>query len=256
MHELAGAYALDALSDEERRFFTRHLDECAACRQEVDELHATAALLGGETEQTPPPGMRNRVLAQVAATPQVRNEPPAHAPATGPSSAPAAPAGPAPASTPVARPQRPNRLRQLLPAVAAVVALAVAGLTVLSVRTGPSVIPTDEQLAAVVAAPDARMIDLDAPEGIVARFVWSGQRGEGVLVTDGLEAPPEGQAYALWVIDGESPVLAGMFAPDERGYASHAVDEALAGAGAVAVTVEQADGVDAPTSEPFIQGAL
>lgn len=36
MHELAGAFALDALSDEERGFFTRHLDECAACRQEVD----------------------------------------------------------------------------------------------------------------------------------------------------------------------------------------------------------------------------
>lgn len=242
MHELVGAYAVDALPDDERRFFKRHLSECAACRREVAELRATAALMGAAAPGAPPPGLRERVLDDVARTPQDRVD--AHE-------------GPDRVIGTSEHPRdRATRLRQLLPAVAAVIVLAATGLTVLAVETGPATTPTEDQLADVVAAPDARMVDLEAPEGTTARFVWSAQRGEGLLITEGLEEAPEGQAYALWVIEGDTPVLAGMFQPDERGHATHAVADKLQPAVVVAVTVEDAEGTDQPTTDPLIHGAL
>jgi len=46
VHNLAGAYALDALDEVERLLFERHLASCAACRAEVDEFRLTASRLG------------------------------------------------------------------------------------------------------------------------------------------------------------------------------------------------------------------
>lgn len=244
-HELVGAYALDALPDEERRFFERHLASCAACRAEVDELQATASRLGDAAAEAPPAVLRERVLAAASVTPQ---EP-----------APAAP--PVPVGTPATAPTPPtpverrvDRLRRLLPAVAAVIVLGAAGLVALATQTPSD--PAEGRLAELITAPDAELLDLAAPAGTTARFVWSAERGEGLLVTEGLAAAPDGHAYALWVIDQDAPALAGMFRPDERGHAAHTVTEGLAGAVAVAVTVEPAEGVDAPTTEPLIVGEL
>jgi anti-sigma factor RsiW len=74
IHTLTGAYAADALSDDERRSFEAHLDECDACAQEVAELQATAAMLGAASFEPPPPSLRDAVLAEID---QVRQEPPA-----------------------------------------------------------------------------------------------------------------------------------------------------------------------------------
>jgi len=66
-HALAGAYALDALTSAERTRFARHLTRCATCPGEVRRLFATAAELGLAAATTPPPGLKGRVLADVAA---------------------------------------------------------------------------------------------------------------------------------------------------------------------------------------------
>jgi len=72
VHTLAGAYALDAVTDIERAQFRRHLDQCETCALEVAELSETAARLTDATWTEPPPQMRTAVLAQVARTPQAR----------------------------------------------------------------------------------------------------------------------------------------------------------------------------------------
>jgi len=241
MHELAGAYAVDALPDDERRFFERHLADCAGCRAEIDELQATAALLGMAADDEPPPGMRARVLAAVAATEQER--PPDATQREQP-----------PAVTPGSGDGWRGSLRRLLPAVAAVIALGVAGLVVVVTQASPP--GGEDQLAELVAAPDAQIVDLTAPAGTTARFVWSAERGEGLLVTEGLQAAPDGHAYALWVIDAEAPALVGVLQPDERGRATHAVGERLGPATAIAVTLEHAEPPDQPTTDPFIHGSL
>jgi len=61
LHHLSGAYAVDALDDDERTSFEQHLAVCAACRAEVAELSAAAGSLASLTEATPPPSLRASV---------------------------------------------------------------------------------------------------------------------------------------------------------------------------------------------------
>ena len=73
VHALSGAYAIDALEDDERDAFEHHLARCEDCRHEVASLQEAAALMTIETQVAPPPGLRDRLLADVA---QVRPLPP------------------------------------------------------------------------------------------------------------------------------------------------------------------------------------
>jgi hypothetical protein len=72
MHNLTGAYAADVVEDgEERLAFERQLAECPDCREEVRTLREAAAALSVAVALPPPPGLRSRMLAEIAATPQL-----------------------------------------------------------------------------------------------------------------------------------------------------------------------------------------
>ena len=66
IHKLSGAYALDAVDDIERAAFERHLVECEDCRDEVASLRETTALLAESAAVTPPPSLRDSVLAGIS----------------------------------------------------------------------------------------------------------------------------------------------------------------------------------------------
>src|SRR5579862_3782979 len=51
--ELLGAYALDAVDDDERRVLEEHLRGCAACREEVAEHREVAAAFTPAGEDVP-----------------------------------------------------------------------------------------------------------------------------------------------------------------------------------------------------------
>ena len=71
LHELTAAYALDALSADERREFELHLSDCERCRAELAALSETVGALAYTAEgPAPPEELRDRIL--VAA----REEPP------------------------------------------------------------------------------------------------------------------------------------------------------------------------------------
>jgi anti-sigma-K factor RskA len=68
IHDLSAAYALDALSAEERQEFEQHLAHCEECRETVAAFHDTAASLAhGVEAQQPPPELRARLLEQARA---------------------------------------------------------------------------------------------------------------------------------------------------------------------------------------------
>jgi anti-sigma-K factor RskA len=70
IHDLAAAYALDALDPEDRWTYERHLDTCERCREEVAALRESATELAYAAEgPEPPPELRERILAAA------RNEP-------------------------------------------------------------------------------------------------------------------------------------------------------------------------------------
>ncbi len=69
VHELAGAYALDALDQgAESERFARHLDRCPSCASEVRGFREVATELAFAATATPPPGLRDQVLAAAART--------------------------------------------------------------------------------------------------------------------------------------------------------------------------------------------
>jgi Anti-sigma-K factor rskA/Putative zinc-finger len=72
-HALAGPYALDALDAAERARFERHLRRCATCPADVRGFAAVAASLGLAAATTPPPALKGRVLADVAALDAARS---------------------------------------------------------------------------------------------------------------------------------------------------------------------------------------
>src|ERR1700749_2061732 len=71
LHVLTGGYALDAVSDAERKEFERHLQHCPACDAEVRGLRETAARLARTCAMTPPARMEQQVLAATYRTRQL-----------------------------------------------------------------------------------------------------------------------------------------------------------------------------------------
>jgi hypothetical protein len=72
-HLLTGSYAVDALTDQERDGFERHLHHCGSCDAEVRGLRETAARLAMARSLRPPPGLQDRVLAATYRTRQLRS---------------------------------------------------------------------------------------------------------------------------------------------------------------------------------------
>jgi anti-sigma-K factor RskA len=68
LHDLAAAYALNALDPEDRWTYERHLDGCERCRDEVARLRETASELAYVAEgPAPPPQLRDRILQEARA---------------------------------------------------------------------------------------------------------------------------------------------------------------------------------------------
>jgi len=149
-------------------------------------------------------------------------------------------------------PARRARPTRALAAVAAVAACAAIGLGVWaaslsrSLDAERSARATEARALAIYLDPDARRIALRGRDGTLAVDAT----GRGALVVRRLPAAPSDKTYEAWVIPaGADPVRAGVFrgggdttaVPLERRVPRGAV---------VAVTVERAGGVDAPTQSP------
>ena len=79
------------------------------------------------------------------------------------------------------------------------------------------------------------------------------------MIASNLPAPPAGKAYEMWIIPkGGKPAPAGLFSSTVQGTALHLFNPQarLSETDTVAVTLEVAAGVDAPTSQPVIAVSL
>src|SRR5579883_2778725 len=66
IEELSGAYALDALSPEERKAVDEHLADCPKCAQEIRQLQAVVDLFPLSVPAVdPPPHMKERIFAKI-----------------------------------------------------------------------------------------------------------------------------------------------------------------------------------------------
>jgi hypothetical protein len=84
-------------------------------------------------------------------------------------------------------------------------------------------------------------------------------RTSGVLlIASRLPAPPPGKTYEMWIISGGKPAPAGLFTSNLQGGAIHLYRPSAppTESDVVAVTLEPAGGVTAPTSTPIIVARL
>jgi anti-sigma-K factor RskA len=225
------AYVLGALAPDERAAVEAHLAGCAVCAQEVRSLQRVAdALARSLPQRTPPPYLRERVLAAVGARPERRAV--------------------------LMRPKSSwSAVKTWLP-IAALLVLAIgAGAYALRLQAR-----LDETVSAmaVLAAPDLARIDLaaqPAAPAASARALWSRQRGM-VFTASNLPPLPSGRVYQVWVVTAQGPVSAGLLEPDAqgRGMRVFSTPSDIAAPVAVAVTLEPAGGVPAPTGDKVLVG--
>jgi anti-sigma-K factor RskA len=225
-HELIAGYALDALEPDDRARAKALLDRSEEAREELRAFtEATAAMATAASGPVPPPALRERILDAARADRQM--------------------------VVPLESRRRP-RLVPVLGAAAAIaavfaIALGIWGLSVSSdLDDSRAALSQARAAAAVLASPDARNVALQQGDGTL---VVSGS--DAVLVLNSMEAAPAGKTYEVWVLDGETPVRAGVF--PGGGPRDVVPVEGSVGEGAkVLVTLEPSGGVDAPTTSPIV----
>ncbi len=275
--ELAGAYALDALSSDEKAEYERHLASSRSAQREADSFADVAAALGFNAEPVgPSAALRASLLAALDSTPQLPRETvPGHRPESTdapaapvateqPGAAPAAPATKAsttrPATGSAQRKAAQRWFSQPMAFAVAAVALVAVLLgvnTVTSAFNGGNGLTEALQLAQINAQPDAqretiKLTNINDKERVVATLVWSGGLGQSAIIVDGLSALTEEQIYELWYIGEDGPISAGTFNTDGAGGNWRILEGAMAAGDAVGVTVEPAGGSEQPTTDPLI----
>jgi anti-sigma-K factor RskA len=230
IHALSGAYAVDALDDDERVEFEEHLAVCAECRAEVASFRETGALIAETEAVEPPASMRAGVLAGIG---EIRPLPP---------EATSTPERVEPTPATVVR----RRLFPQLLAAAAAVVLLAAG----AVLWHPWQQDGGNDVAAqILNAPDAMRVTEKLPGGHgELTLVRSASLKRAVMIGDHLPAAGSGKTYQLWYQQpGQPMVSAGlMTSTDEPTVLSGDAATAVA----AAVSVEPAGGSKAPTTKP------
>jgi anti-sigma-K factor RskA len=247
-HTLAGAYAMDAVDEQDRGRFEQHLARCESCRQEVRGLREATAALATATAVEPPAALRDAVLQAVAYS---RQAPPVAGKHAGPLPGWHDRLGRSPGRAGRRGPGRwAPRLVIGLAAAAAVVA-AVLGLGAyahMEHRPGQAQ-GGDPRVAAVLSAPDARMVSGHVSTGGTATVVMSRRMRQLVFTAADLRALPPQKGYELWLIGPSGKRPAGMLAGSEHGrMIGPMVVSGLSAGDRVGLSVEPAGGSPQLTS--------
>ncbi|MGH3069732.1 MAG: anti-sigma factor [Streptosporangiaceae bacterium] len=236
LHGLSGAYALDALAGLELDQFEHHLHRCPPCANEVRGFRETATRLALAVAASPPPGLRERVLTAASVTRQLPPEV---------------------SEMPQARPEpaRGPWLPRLGVAVAAAAVAAAVALGVVQSSTQQQLSRAQAEnrsVAAVLAAPDARLAVHHTTDGGLATVVASQSRHALIISTAGLPALSGGKVYELWFVAGQTARRAGLLPAAAAGRTAPLLASGLAPGDAVALTVEPAGGTSHPTTKPIV----
>jgi anti-sigma-K factor RskA len=252
LHLLTGAYALNALDEQERSAFEQHALTSAASRDEVRELSETAALLAyGSPAVVPPPELKAKVMASVRNTRQLpstavrrdldqaRDRRQAGRTGSGSGSA--------------------VRWMALAAGVSLLGAAALGGwaanLASERDRTEQRLQALQQEQAAVMevfTAKDARVIPASMADGATVTIAHSVAANRAAVITRDLPPLPADKGYELWVITASEARPAGMLPAGGGETAMKLLDSDLSGATHLGITVEPAGGSKQPTTDPIL----
>jgi hypothetical protein len=243
LHTLTGVYALDALEGPERDAFQHHMRRCRPCDNEVRELAATATNLAMAVAESPPDGLRSRVMAAAAVTRQLP---------------------PVPAADAVGRARRQRRvtapwvpwLATGMAMACLVVAVAFGVVGISAQHRLNSIQAENRAIAAVLGAPDARIASDRTSRGGTATVVVSRSEDTMVVATSGLPPLPASEVYQLWLIGPPQTRSAGLLPPASAGRTAPVAASGLHAGDEVGMTVEPAGGTSRPTTKPILLMSL
>ena len=219
-HDLLAAYALDALTDDERERFERHLAGCEECTGQLALLREPVAALAYAAEgPAPPEELRDRIVEGARAEPRAT----------------------------VIELRRRNWALGAVAAVAAAAACLAIGLGVWAHSLSSSL---DRERSANAAYKQAA--ELLAGRATTRPLTGANgsllvaDDGRAALVVCGLVDAPSTKTYEAWVISGQPPQPAGTFRGGS-GCNPILLSKRVPRTGTVAVTLERAGGSIAPT---------
>ena len=235
IHQLAAAYALDAVDERERAEFEAHYPTCAVCRPEVAGFRETLSQVAASVAADPPTSLKASVMSEIGTTRQL------------------SPLVPSSVVDLATHRRNRQRLARALSVAAALIALAIGAFVVGRQSSGGN--DFADAAAAVIAKPDTQNTNLTGAGQGSFRVYWSPSSNKAVVMGDGLAEPGTGKAYELWLIDETGPHAVRLL--DKA--SGNEVRRVVTVAGQPtqwAVTVEPDGGVDKPSSDPIFSGAV
>ena len=218
-HDLLAAYALDALDDDERERFERHLQDCEECSEQLALLREPVAALAYAAEgPAPPEALRGRIIESARAEPRAA----------------------------VIKLRRRNWPLAAVAGVAAAAACLAIGLGIWAHSLSSSL---DRERSAKSVYEQVLKAGATAKplEGASGSLLVAND-GRGVLVVCGLDKAPSTKTYEAWVIAGKTSQPAGLFRGGS-GCSPLVLSESVPKGATVAATLERAGGTTAPTSQ-------
>ncbi len=248
--ELLGAYALDAVDDDERRAVEAHLPECPRCTAEVTDHREVAAMMAFSGAPAPE-GVWSKIVDSLEETPPALHLPSQQA---------ATPPEPAAVDDLAARRERKQRRPILLGAAAAALVVGlVAGVLIggndeQAPQSGEFAAASIEAVARqVLSDPSATKVVLSSPDDdeITATAAFEPD-GSGYLLGTSLPALDARETYQLWGIRDEMVVSLGVLGHSPDVVAFH-LDPSTQ---ALAITVETAGGVPVSSNPVSLIGTI
>jgi anti-sigma factor RsiW len=245
LRELLGAFALDAVDQDEREAVERHLAECRPCRTEVAEHRDVAAFLAAGWSPAPD-GVWDRIAGALEESPPAMRVPPV-------------------VSLDEERARRrskgagPFRIAVAIGAAAAVVVVALLGVKIVDTSNKVDDLAAasragDLAQAAQAAArqPGARTVALRSPDGRASAQAVLLADGTGYLVQNDLPHLGADRTYQLWAVVGAAKISVGVLGPAPGTVAFHAPGDLSA----LAITDEVAGGVVVSLQQPTVVGTV
>ena len=238
--------AVGALQGDERLALEKHLEGCAACRRELEQLRGDTALLALSAAGPVPPGRgRERLLKAIAEEPR--------------------------ATKPAARRWSWTLIPWFAAAAFALLAVfffrqsdhlsqQVAELQHQATQQQTQLERAREVVSTLTSTNALRvtLVAAQTPPQPQGKAIYVRDRSSLVFLASNMPALPPQKAYELWLIPTNgAPIPAGVFKPDAHGSATVVEPPLPAGveAKAFAITVEPEQGSATPTMPILMSGA-
>lgn len=224
------AYAIGALDAEDVHALEAHLKTCASCRTELAEYRSLSnSLLTAVPPKQPPAALRKRLQSQL------------------------------PSAQKSTRPRFSRSLGRLALATALVLLLALNVYSILQTRTLQQEqtrlnrqYRTSQVVLSMLAYPNTERVIINSDK-VVGSLVLDKDRDIVAIILWNMPELPEDETYQVWLTDSHGDrVNGGIFTPDpDESYTTKIVflKQSLSDFTGIGVTVEPAEGSDAPTGE-------